>query len=119
MAKRNKQTGTPSSKDITRKGSKATKIKNPWGGPNIPKRNPSKRANAVSGSSRRQAKSAPELAPQTKGYPANQPSQWPVVPDYAGHTRTPSLSGVNTTTAASHNAAVEHAYTRAKYQSSP
>lgn len=119
MAKLNKkQLGGVNRKDITRKGKKATKTKNPWGGPNIPQRS-SPGANTVQGSSRRSPTSDPSLAPQTKGYPANQPSQWPIEPDYVTHTKPPPLSGLTSAVAAKHNAAVEHAYTRAGYQSTP
>jgi hypothetical protein len=111
------QTGTPSSGNFSgAKGRRKFTARMPWGKASSAR---IKSQGKPSGSSTRKSKSAPELAPQTKGYPANQPSQWPVIPDYAGHTRTPSLSGVNSTTAATHNAAVEHAYTRAGYQNSP
>lgn len=114
MAKRNKQTGTPNPKNYTKGSSRLSKTMNPWGKPVA--RKAKGLLGRVSGSSVRKSRSAPELAPQTRGYPKNQPSQWPVMPDYVNHTRTPSLSGVNNTTAASHNAAVERAYTRAGYQ---
>lgn len=112
-----KQTGSKSTKNITgRLASKVGKrIRNPWGGPNIPQR--SSRGKTVSGgSSTRQSRPDASLSPQTKGYPKNQPSQWPVEPDYVNHTLSPSTSGLNNTTAASHNAAVENAYKRAGYQ---
>lgn len=117
MPKRNKQTGTPSRKSITGKLSRKVgkRIMHPWGGPNIPQR--SSRGRTVSGgSSSRQSRPDASLSPQTKGYPKNQPSQWPVEPDYVNHTLSPSTSGLNNTTAASHNAAVENAYKRAGYQ---
>lgn len=112
----NKRTGTKNSRNITGKLARKVgkRIRTPWGSPNIPLRY--KTSPRPSGSSRRQSRSAPELAPQTKGYPVNQPSQWPVEPDYVNHTLAPSHSGLNSTTAASHNSAVENAYKRAGYQ---
>lgn len=112
-----KQTGSPGKTDYSRKGKRASRIINPWGRP-IPARI-SSAWGRVSGSSRRQSTPSPELAPQTKGYPRNKPSEWPVVTDVVGHTKAPPTSGYTSAVAAANNAAVEHAFTRAKYQSSP
>jgi hypothetical protein len=68
------------------------------------------------GSSRRPSKPDASLAPQTKGYPKNKPSQWPVEPDVTTGALPPSTSGLNSTSAANHNIEVERAFTRAGYQ---
>jgi hypothetical protein len=110
MKNTKKQTGTPSSGNYTgKKAKKATKTKNPWGGPNIPLK--FKSNGGVSGSSRRLAKPAPELSGMN--YPANSPVDWPVEPDFVGHTVPPSTPAAVIT---ANNTAVERAYTRAKYQ---
>lgn len=108
-----KQTGTVNKKDYTGKARKISKLIMPWGRP-IPKSQRS--TGRVSGSSTRQSHSDPSLAPQTRGYPRNKPSQWPVEPDFVNHTLAPPLSGVNQSVSDVHNASVENAYKRAGYQ---
>lgn len=107
-----KQTGTPNTKGVAKRG-KARKIIPPWGSP-VPKRT-RKTASSVSGSAVKQAHSDASLAPQTKGYPHNQPWAWPVEPDLVNHTLPPPLSGYTDEVAAANNAAVNHAYERAGY----
>jgi len=109
-----KQTGTKNKKSFTgRLAKKYKRTLNPWGGPNIPMR--FRRNSKPSGSSTREPRPDPALAPQTRGYPVNQPSQWPVEPDHANYTVPPPLSGYTSDVADAHNAAVEHAYERAGY----
>lgn len=110
---RKSQLGTVNKKDITRKGGKARRILPPWGRA-IPFRNRS--TSRVSGSSTRASRPDSSLAPQTKGYPRNKPSQWPVEPDFVNHTLAPPQSGYTSTVAAANNTAVENAYKRAGYQ---
>lgn len=108
-----KQTGSKNKKDITRKGKKMKRTLNPWGGPNKPAK--FNGSGTVQGSSTRKSNPSPQLSPQTKGYPGNQPSQWPIEPDYVNHTLPPPLSGMDQDYADTHNAAVNHAFTRAGY----
>lgn len=113
---RKSQLGGINKKNFTGKRAKKSRVTlNPWGGPNLPWRK--SKTSKPSGSSRKPA--TPD--PQERGmqYEANKPYQWPVEPDLDNHTLPPSLSGLNSTTIASNNAAVEHAYTRAGYQNSP
>lgn len=116
MAKRNRQTGTPNPKNYSRGSGKITKTRMPWGTPGVAARAKGM-LGKVSGSSRRQSRPAPEE--RGMQYPKNQPSQWPVMPDYVNHTLAPPSSGYTSNVAAKNNAAVEHAYTRAGYQNSP
>ena len=111
-----KQTGSKSTKNITGRLSRKVgrRLLNPWGGPNIPQRGRGR--SGVSGSSSKQSSPAPELSPQTRGYPRNKPGEWPVEIDFENHTRQPSVSGLNNNTSASHNSAVENAYKRAVYR---
>jgi hypothetical protein len=109
VAKRNKQTGTPSTKFS---GKKAKRSLPPWGLP-VPARFKAAFGN-VSGTSRRKATPAPEL--KGMNYQHNDPTQWPVEPDYVNHTRAPDPYGITDTVRTNYNAAIEHAYTRAKYQ---
>jgi hypothetical protein len=113
VAKRNKQTGTPNPKNYSKGSGKINRTRSPWGTPGVAAR--VKGAwGKVYGSSRRQSRPAPEE--RGMQYPVNQPSQWPVEIDRVNHTLAPPLSGYVTNVANKNNAAVEHAYTRAKYQ---
>lgn len=112
-----KQLGSKGRTDYGRMGNGGSVIKNPWGGPNLPWR--IKRSSKVEGTDRNPQFPDASESPQTVGYPANQPSQWPVEPDLVGHTLPPPLSGNTAATRSRHNASVEHAFTRAGYQSSP
>jgi hypothetical protein len=111
MAKRNKQTGTPNSKSIGASGKKWAKSLNPWGKP-TPKRS------VPSGGVGSTTKKKPRMDPQLLGmkYPPNDPLLWPVEIDKVNHTQAPPTSGINAAVIAKNNAAVENAYTRAKYQ---
>jgi len=113
MAKRNSRTGTPNTKGVAKKSS-AGKIFNPWG-----KILPARFRSGGVTSGGRKSRPSPDLAPQTKGYPKNQPGKWPVEPDYVNHTTAPDPYGLNDTIRTNLNDAVEHAYTRAGYQDEP
>lgn len=110
---RKSQLGGKNKKDITRKAKRSSRLLNPWGGPNVPKKARSK-GRTTAGSSARK----PAPSPQLKGvnYPANKPGQWVYEPDFESHKLPPPLSGYTPEVAASHNAAVERAYQRAGYQ---
>lgn len=110
---RKSQIGGKNKRSITRKAKRYAGTLNPWGGPNIPKKTRSK-GKSTGGSTVRQSKPSPQL--KGMSYPANQPSQWPVEPDFVNHTLPPPLSGLTPDVAVSHNASVEHAYKRAGYQ---
>lgn len=108
------QLGSKNKKNYSRGSGKINQTMNPWG-----KAVGFKARTAwgrVSGSSTRQPKSSPALAPQTAGYPRNDPLNWPVEPDLSGHTLPPSSSGLTAAVAARVNASVEQAYHRAGYQ---
>jgi hypothetical protein len=109
---RGKQTGTPNKKSIGASARRFARTLNPWGF-NVPKRGVPKGVSSPGGSSMRK----PVPDPQLKGmdYPTNDPLYWPVVPNVANG-RQPSTSGINANVIAKNNAAVENAYTRAKYQ---
>ncbi len=108
-----KQTGSVNKKDITRKGKKARKIKNPWGGPPVPLRSRNGQG-TVQGSSTRKPTSDPSL--KGMDYPPNKPYEWPVEPDFDNHTLPPPASGLTDDVIDNFNATVEQAYTRAGYQ---
>jgi hypothetical protein len=109
---RGKQTGTPNKKSIGASARKFARTLNPWGF-NVPKGRVPKGVSSAGGSSMRK----PVPAPQLKGmeYDGSDPLAWPVVPNVANG-RQPSVSGINANVIAKNNAAVEQAYTRAKYQ---
>jgi hypothetical protein len=112
-AKKGKGTGTPNKKSVGASGKKFGSTLNPWGGPNIPKPQVPKSVGSASGSSMR--KPVPDSQLRGMDYPANDPLLWPVVPNVANG-RQPSSSGITPAVIAKNNAAVEQAYTRAKYQ---
>lgn len=114
MPKRNKQTGTPSSGNYSgKRGRSIGKVKAPWA-TYLGFKGPLKKG--VSGSATRQSHPAKSEAPQTQGYPRNQPDQWPVEPDFDNYTLPPPLSGLTDDAIDINNATVENAYTRAGYQ---
>jgi hypothetical protein len=118
-----KQLGSKNTRAIGAAFKKFGKTLNPWG-PNIPVRrvghtndlgqSRTARGNTAYGSSTKKPTPAPEL----KGmqYTKNDPTQWPVEPDYVNHTRAPDPYGITSTVVTNVNKAVEDAYTRAKYQ---
>lgn len=122
-AKRGKQTGTKNTKRIGAALKKFGKTINPWG-PIVPNtrigktngigQTASGRGNFTGGSSTRK----PTASPQLRGmdYPRNDPTQWPVEPDFVNHTRAPDPYGITPTVIANVNKSIEDAYTRDGYQ---
>lgn len=111
---RKSQLGTPSSGNYSgKRGRSIGNVKAPWAtylGFKGPLKKP------IGASVTKQARPSKSESPQTQGYPRNQPDQWPVEPDFAGHTLPPPLSGLTDAAIAINNATVEQAYTRAGYQ---
>lgn len=105
-----KQLGTRNKK-ITGGKSKTRRLLPPWG---RAVRGGKSSSGTVGGSTRKPQSPDPSL--RGMQYPANQPHQWPVEPDFEDHTLAPPSSGYTSDVAAKHNAAVENAYTRAGYQ---
>lgn len=104
------QLGKPSTRFT---GKLASKIRSPWGTPGVGRKLKGS-IGKVYGSSTRQQK--PDSQRFSMDYPRNDPLMWPVEVDRVGHTKAPPQSGMTTAKINANNAAVEHAFTRAKYQ---
>lgn len=118
-----KQLGGKNTKPIGASLKKFAKTINPWG-PNVPNKrigltgaigqSMRTRANTTYGSATKKPTPAPEL----KGmqYPKNDPTAWPVEPDFVNHTRAPDPFGITAQVITNVNKSIEDAYHRDGYQ---